>query len=233
MKKKISLLPKEMRDKLETKKIIKYGAIIVIIPVLVTAYNFASYAVKNKKLEVWKQNQTEADSINSQIIQKQNETQENETMIRSLELSGVPLNKFMLFMATDVPSDIRIYEVTKNVITSTSVKEDTTQNESGETGTPEQQQQQQQTEQTPASADASAQPTEETQTNAQPTEQNQEDLESIIIKGAGLKVDSVAKFVENIKRSNEYVESVEISDIQNYTNGSFNYKMFEMKVKLR
>lgn len=239
MKKKLSLLPLEMRRKRELYKIKKYGAIIIAIPIIVTAFNGVSYGIKSKQLVALEEKAAQVQTATQNIDEQKKLSQEKETIIRNLELSGIPLNKFMLFMGTELPEDIRVYEITRNV--ESSGDEEATSETNGENGEGVQ------------SADASAeQPTPEQNEENQTSEPNAAEKvidgavqgvkeaidgtqigDDIIVKGAGLKVDSVAKFVESIKMNNEYVSDVEISDIQNYNNGEFNYKMFEMKIKIR
>lgn len=223
MKKTISLMPKDAKKRVEVKNIKKYGALFITIPVLVTIYNLGTNVIKNEELNRLKENQQTASGIKTQISTVQSDSQHSEELIRSLELSGVPLNKFMLYLGTELPNDIRIYEVTKDISASSGTQQTTVENgEVPSESIPE--------------AEAMI-PTEDVNKTENEGELKTENIGSsggtIIVKGAGLKVDSVAKFVESLKTNTTYIKSVEISDIQNYKNEEFNYKMFEMEINLR
>lgn len=237
MKKKMTLLPLEMRRKRELYKIKKYGSIIIAIPLLITVFNGGAYFLKSKELVALEEKAAKVQEITSQIDQQKIKSEEKENTIRNLELSGIPLNKFMLFMGTELPEDIRVYEITRNVESSgdeevTPENENTTGEEVQSADANDQQNKEKEKDEKSAS-DSVGEAVKGVAENVTEAVSGVQSGDDIVVKGAGLKVDSVAKFVEAIKMNNEYVSDVEISDIQNYNNGEFNYKMFEMKIKIR
>lgn len=220
----MNLIPLEVKQKRQRKEMIQKGAFASLVPVVIVAQAYYSmYSMKNEIADL-KLNIDQATQLESQITNEQNTIEKNRSIIVNLTSGGLPLNQFLLFTGLHMPDDMRLYSITSESI----IEEEMEKEEMPEGTVPV-------PEVAPEVAPEGEVPPVEEGGAVPPVELTPIENKSnkIIIKGAGLDVKSIGTFMSELENKNEYIANVDIVDVQNYYNGAFNYKFFELIIELK
>lgn len=224
--KQMNLIPNEVKQKRKINEYKKIGAYVSLLPIAVMAQSYLSLSFMKGDIQELNDNITAAKNLQQQIQEEEKLIEKNRSIIINLTSGGLPLNQFLLFTGVNLPEDIRLYSITSETAYDQAAKEKEKEENAAAEGTV------QEISTTEPATDENGQPIEEG------TEEKTEELiieekkNNIIIKGAALNVDSIGTFMSNLENKNEYIANVDISDVQNFYNGAFNYKLFEIVVEL-
>lgn len=223
MKKQMNLIPLEVKQKRKNEKYKKIALASSLIPIAILGQSYLSINMMEKKVKELGENINAAKELEGQIAIEQKNIEKNNTIIGNLTNGGLPLNRFLLFTGVNLPSDVRLYSVkSKSLIMEEEEAEKTVSEEKA-----------------PVEIDAEVSSEGQVEGETDGEKEKLEDIKiekttnDISIKGAALNVESVGTFMTKMQKDNPYIKSVDIVDIQNYYNGSFNYKLFELVVEMK
>lgn len=215
-KNQLNLLPDIIKMDRRNQKIKKSLAGLTIVPLAM--YGYMQFSMMNIQEDITKLNQdiSAVQSLEVQIKNQETQLVNDERIANKLSKSGFPLHRFLLFTGLDVPDDMRIYEV----VSDNFVKEREKQEEDGG----------QVINQPVSQSDADLLDGVETENLEQANLFPEQDV--LYIRGAAISVESVGLFIQQIEEY-DFVNGVELYDIQNYYNGPQSYKFFELLVDIK
>lgn len=217
--KQMNLIPQEIKQKRKNTTYKKIGAIASLIPVGIMAQGYISMNLMKSNIQDLNGDIAQANSLKQQIEAEEKLIEKNRSILINLTSGGLPLNQFLLFTGITLPEDVRLYSISSESVFEEEKEAETKSDEAVAEVVEELM---------PAEGEES------TETQA-PVEEVvvEEKKDNIIIKGAALNVDSIGTFMNNLENKNDYILNVDISDVQNFYNGAFNYKLFEIIVELK
>lgn len=236
----INLIPQNIKDERRNQKAKQTMYLLSLIPLSMYGYLHLQMNDINKDINALNEEISNAKYLESQIKYEETTLFKDMRILSGLSKNSFPLHRFLLFMGVEIPEDMRLYTVVSDNILKTSESEektDDTQNkplEEGEEGELEEEELILSEEDQKSLEEFSDQLS--TETNDEDKQQKLEDIfiehKVMYIRGATLSVNSIGKFMQDLEK-NEFIEKVDIQDIENYYNGAQSYKFFELTVKTK
>lgn len=241
----INLIPQLIKDERRNKKIQKTLVTLSLVPV--GLYGFGQYEISQieKKTTEFQNEILTAITIENEIRLIETEIFNDTRIVAGLSNEQFPLHRFLLFMGVSMPEDMRLYSVTSDNVEKIKETEKVTDGNASpvvETTTaggndvggsspdvvlPDTSAETAQTPEQIVEEERLKQIEEQKKIEESITSQK-----TLYIRGATLSINSLGIFMKELE-NNDYIEKVDIQDIENYYNAAQSYKFFELTVTLK
>lgn len=229
---KLNYLPREVKDK-RLVKLVKWVPVVTVV-LLVAIYIYLSTQASNLQVkESELGNQVHVGEKLRKSIRDEDEKLAELTLLtrRAIVTNKIPLNVFMGMMLRNTPEDVYIFDIfTPEGNSGRGVKdfegevpvegEESVEKEDAK-----------ETEESSEGKDKMAESILDRNGRGEGNVGTYREPEFITIRGSAFRLQSISHLA-NVLELEEYITSVKISPIENFDDGTFNYKVFELTLEL-
>lgn len=215
--KKLNLVPVDIKKQRTIAKYKRIGLMALIVPVFIVANTGLTVNSLSSEKEELEAEIANAKKIQSIITSENNKNQNYLIMKSNLEKESLPINKFLLFLSIEMPDEIQLHSITSESIIERARIEALI--ESGQIDKKKKEE----------TVEADGEKEEEA---FEEKLISKDEDNKLIVKGASLTVDSIGELMKEMEKT-EFIEKVDIRDVQNYYNGAYSYKLFELVLEIK
>lgn len=232
----LNYLPNEIKDRRLKARLIKVAVLLIVITGLYTGYLTAAVTGLRGDIEEQKKQVLLVNSVERSIQDEKDKLTKNTQLVNAIGVNPLPLNLFLGTLLAKTPKDIVIYDILTGDVSGPVVDVSTAEGEKEEVTTEDEETEEKKkgdTEEHKKGTDGE----DEVKASEPPTGavyaggETYGNIETVLLRGASFSLQSISLLVTSLENE-PYIRGVKLSPIENYDDGYFNHRIFQLVIEL-